>query len=157
MKKAKRLTLMGSICLLIVVIGSYAAAAPAKPTELAVSFWGTLEEPMGKALQEYSAEINQRTNGAIKMTIYPGGSLTAGPQAYEGVVSGLSPMAFVMYPFNPGRFPLIMAWTIPLPVSSCKNATQIFNESVEKFKPKELADTKLMYFTSTTAAYPLSA
>ena len=156
MKKAKRLTLMGSICLLIVVIGSYAAAAPAKPTELSLSFWGTLDEPMGKALQEYSAEVNTRTKGLIKINIYPGGSLTPGPQAYEGVVAGLSPMAFVMYAYNPGRFPLVMAWTLPLPFSSTKSATQIYNESVEKFKPKELADTKLMYFTSATNAYPLT-
>jgi TRAP-type C4-dicarboxylate transport system substrate-binding protein len=49
-----------------------------------------------------------------------------------------------------------MGWTLPLPVASTRAATQIFNESLEKFKPKELADTKLMYFTSTSAALPMS-
>jgi TRAP-type C4-dicarboxylate transport system substrate-binding protein len=160
MKKAKSSKLVWSICLSILfigvtVIGAY-AAPPAKPMELPLSFWGTLDEPVGKILQEYSAEINQRTKGQIKISIYPGGSLTSGPQAYEGVVGGISPMACVMYPYNPGRFPLIMAWTLPLPVPSTRGATQIFNESVDKFKPKELAETKLMYFTSTSAAYPMS-
>jgi TRAP-type C4-dicarboxylate transport system substrate-binding protein len=165
MKKAKSLTVVWSIGLSILamglVLGAYAApspaATPAKPIELSLSFWGTFDEPIGKIVQEYSTEINQRTNGMVKITIYPGGSLTPGPQAYEGVVNGLSQMALVMYPYNPGRFPLIMGWTLPLPVPSTRGATQIFNESVERFKPKELADTKLMYFTSTSAAYPMSA
>ena len=162
MKKGSSMRRLCSICLslliIVAVVGTYAApaATPVKPIELSLSFWGTLEEPVGKIVQEYSAEINQRTNGMVKITIYPGGSLTPGPQAYEGVVGGLSQMALVMYPYNPGRFPLIMAWTLPLPVSSTRSATQIFNESVEKFNPKELADTKLMYFTSTSAAVPLS-
>jgi len=156
MKKVKRLMLVGSICFFIVVVGAYASAAPAKPIELSLSFWGTLDEPVGKIVQEYSTEINQRTNGMVKITIYTGGSLTPGPQAYEGVVGGLSQMALVMYPYNPGRFPLMMAFTLPLPVASTRSATQIYNEAVEKFNPKELADTKLMYFTSTSAAVPLS-
>ena len=167
MKKAKSLTQgWRGVCLSIALIGSVmavimggqaaSAAAPAKPIELSLSFWGTLDEPVGKIVQEYSTEINQRTNGMVKITLYPGGSLTPGPQAYEGVVGGLSQMALVMYPYNPGRFPLMMTFTLPLPVSSTRSATQIFNEAVQKFNPKELADTKLMYFTSTTAAVPLS-
>lgn len=164
MKKERPLAFVWGICLSISVIGlvlglvpgAYAAATPAKPIELSLSFWGTTDEPIGKIVNEYSTEINQRTNGMVKITIYWGGSLTSGPQAYEGVVGGLSQMALVMYPYNPGRFPLIMGWTLPLPVASTRAATQIFNESVEKFKPKELADTKLMYFTSTSAALPMS-
>lgn len=164
MKKERPLAVVWGICLSISVIGlvlglvpgAYAAATPAKPIELSLSFWGTTDEPIGKIVNEYSTEINQRTNGMVKITIYWGGSLTSGPQAYEGVVGGLSQMALVMYPYNPGRFPLIMGWTLPLPVASTRAATQIFNESVEKFKPKELADTKLMYFTSTSAALPMS-
>jgi TRAP-type transport system periplasmic protein len=160
MKRATLLTAVGSVFLSIAfagaVMGAYAAAAPAKPIELSLSFWGNIDEPIGKIVNEYSTEINQRTNGGVKITIYWGGSLSSGPQAYEGVVGGLSHMALVMYPYNPGRFPLIMAWTLPLPVASTRAATQIFNESVEKFKPKEMADTKLMYFTSTSAAYPMS-
>jgi TRAP-type C4-dicarboxylate transport system substrate-binding protein len=159
MKKSKLSLFVVAACALLAVAalatGAY-AAAPAKPMELPLSFWGTLDEPVGRILQEYTAEINQRTDGQIKISIYAGGSLTTGPQAYEGVVGGISPMACVMYPYNPGRFPLVMGWTLPLPVASTRAATQIFNESLEKFKPKELADTKLMYFTSTSAALPMS-
>jgi len=150
------IALIGAVMAVITGVQAASAAAPAKPIELSLSFWGTLDEPIGKIVEEYSKEINQRTNGMVKITLYLGGSLTSGPQAYEGVVGGLSQMALVMYPYNPGRFPLIMGWTLPLPVASTRAATQIFNESVEKFKPKELADTKLMYFTSTSAAYPMA-
>lgn len=165
MKKTKSLITVFGICLLIMAIGVYAVSKPAlaqKPAsaaeakKLTLSFWGLLAEPMGKALQEYIAEVDERTKGKVKITIYPGGTLTPGPQAYEGVVAGLSDMAFVLYAYNPGRFPLTMGWSLPLPIQSAKDGTRIFNESLEKFKPKEFADSKLMYFTSTTAAYPLT-
>jgi len=127
--------------------------SPEKIFKLTLSFWGTLAEPMGKALQEYVAEVDKKTNGRVKITIHPGGSLTPGPQAYEGLVAGLSDLAFVLHAYTPGRFPLIMAWTIPFGISSAKVATEIFYESIEKFKPKEWADTKLMYFTTPTAIH----
>jgi len=104
--------------------------SPEKIFKLTLSFWGTLAEPMGKALQEYVAEIDKKTNGRVKITIHPGGSLTPGPQAYEGLVAGLSDLAFVLHAYTPGRFPLIMAWTIPFGISSAKVATEIFYESI---------------------------
>ena len=125
------IVLIGTVMGLVMGLQSVSTAATAKPLVLSLSFWGTLNEPLGMILQEYAAEINRGTQGMVKINIYPGGSLTPGPQAYEGIVNGVSQMAMVMYPYNPGRFPLIMAWTLPLSTSSTKSLTQMFNESVE--------------------------
>jgi TRAP-type C4-dicarboxylate transport system substrate-binding protein len=156
MKKRWLLGVVQTICVtaavMALIMGPHSAFAQtaAKPLTLSLSFWGPMEEPMAKALQEYAAEIEKNTGERVKITIYPGGSLTSGAQAYEGVVAGLSSMAFVNYGFTPGRLPLAQGWTLPFYIANTRAATQIFNECVEKFKPKEFADTKLMYLTSCT-------
>jgi TRAP-type transport system periplasmic protein len=165
MKKATGFGVL-RFCAVVAVMGlslasvpfsAQAAAAPAKPITLTLNYWATYEDPMGKTLLEYVAEIEKNTGGRVKITIHPGGTLTPPPQAYEGVVAGISDMAFVGYGFNPGRHPLMQAVTLFLPIKNETEATKIFNECVEKFKPKEFADTKLLWLTATAPGFPLLA
>ncbi|MDA3925062.1 MAG: TRAP transporter substrate-binding protein [Kiritimatiellae bacterium] len=98
-----------------------------------------------KLADEWAVEINKRTSGRVKITVYPGGSLTKAPQCYEGVVAGVSDIGQGVFAYNKGRFPLIEGLDLPLGYPDGAVATRIANAMVMQFNPKEVQDTHIMY------------
>lgn len=95
--------------------------------------------------QSWCDEVKKRTGGKIEVEYYPGQTLTKSKQNYDGVVSGLSDVGMCLFAYTRGRFPVMEAVDLPLGYKSGKAATQVVNAVYEKFQPKELRDTKVMY------------
>jgi len=95
--------------------------------------------------EEWCREIEKRTNGGVKITMFHGGTLTPATQAYDGVVKGLSDVALSVFSYHRGRFPLTEFSDLPIGVKSCVTAAKLFTEYYVKFKPKEMDDVKVMY------------
>jgi TRAP-type C4-dicarboxylate transport system substrate-binding protein len=95
--------------------------------------------------EEWCREIEKRTNGAVKITMFHGGTLTPATQAYDGVVKGLSDLAMSVFSYHRGRFPLTEFSDLPLGVRNCVTAARLFNEYYAKFRPKEMDDVVMMY------------
>ena len=89
--------------------------------------------------------MEKRTNGRVKITMFPGGTLIPSPQAYDGVIKGIADIAMSFQGFTRGRFPLTEVIDLPLAWKSGMSATRIINELYEKFQPKEYNDVKVMY------------
>jgi len=94
---------------------------------------------------EWAKEIEKRTNGAVKINMYPGATLTPADQCYDGVVKGISDIGMSVLSYNKGRFPLTEVIDLPLGYKSGLQVTRLCNAYYEKFKPKELEDVKIMY------------
>lgn len=94
---------------------------------------------------EWAKEIEKRTKGAVKINMYPGATLTPADLCYDGVVTGISDIGMSVLSYAKGRFPLSEVIDLPLGYKSGLQATRLCNAYYEKFKPKELADTKVMY------------
>lgn len=95
--------------------------------------------------EEWCKEIEKRTNGGVKITMFHGGTLTPATQAYDGVVKGLSDVAMSVFSYHRGRFPLTEFSDLPIGVKSCVTAAKLFTEYYVKFKPKEMDDVQIMY------------
>ncbi len=98
-----------------------------------------------KLAEAWCKEVEKQTEGRVKIEYYPGGSLLKAPQIYDGVVDGISDIGFSVLAYNRGRFPVIGTLDLPFGYPSGVVATEVANEIYNKFKPKELNDTKLMY------------
>jgi TRAP-type C4-dicarboxylate transport system substrate-binding protein len=94
---------------------------------------------------EWAKEIERRTNGRVKITIFPGGTLTAADKCYDGVVKGISDIGMSVFAYTRGRFPLTEVADLPLGIKSGLVATKLINAYYKKFNPKELKDVKVMY------------
>ena len=94
---------------------------------------------------EWAQEIEKRTNGAVKITIFPGGTLTPADKCYDGVVNGLSDSGMSVLGYTRGRFPVSEVIDLPLGYRNGLAATQLINLYYQKFKPKELDDVKVLY------------
>jgi len=94
---------------------------------------------------EWGKEVEKRTNGAVKVTLFPGGTLTPAPQCYDGVVKGISDVGMSVLSYTAGRFPLMEVIDMPLGYKNGTQATRLINAFYGKFQPKELSDTQVMY------------
>ena len=121
------------------------ALAQTKPIEMTYSMHFVASHQMAVFGKKWADEVEKRTNGRVKFTLFPGGSLIPSPQAYDGVIKGIADVAMSFQGFTRGRFPLTEVIDLPLAYKSGASATKIVNELYEKFQPKEYADVKVMY------------
>jgi TRAP-type C4-dicarboxylate transport system substrate-binding protein len=98
-----------------------------------------------KLAEAWCKEVEKRTNGQVTIDYYPGQTLTKADQVYDGVVQGLSDIGFSVLAYTRGRFPVMAAVDLPLGYPSGKVATAVVNDVYQKFMPKELQDTQVMY------------
>lgn len=94
---------------------------------------------------EWGKEIEKRTNGKVKVTVFPGGTLTPAAQCYDGVVKGISDVGLSVLGYTRGRFPLTEVIDLPLGYRTALEATRLINIYYKKFTPKEFDDVKVMY------------
>ncbi len=97
-----------------------------------------------KLAEAWAKEIEKRTNGKVKITYFPGGTLTPAAQIYDGVVKGISDIGFSCFAYTAGKFPMMEVIDLPLGYKSGTQATKLVNAFYTKFKPKELDDTKVL-------------
>jgi TRAP-type C4-dicarboxylate transport system substrate-binding protein len=93
----------------------------------------------------WAKAVEERSGGKIKITVFPGGTLTNAPQTYKGVENGIADIGMSCFAYTPGRFPVMEALDLPLGYPTGRVATQVANEFYTLNKPKELDDVKVLY------------
>jgi TRAP-type C4-dicarboxylate transport system substrate-binding protein len=93
----------------------------------------------------WAKEVEKRSDGKIKITVFPGGTLRKADQTYTGVVNGISDIGMSCFAYSRGRFPVMEALDLPLGYASGKTATKVANEYFTLTRPKELEDVKVLY------------
>jgi len=120
-------------------------AAKAKTVELTYSIFFPPTHAQCKAGEAWAREIEKRTNGAVKINVFPGGTLTSANDCYDGVVKGISDIGMSCFAYTRGRFPAMEAVDLPLGYPNGMAATKIANEYYNEVKPKELDDVHVLY------------
>ena len=98
-----------------------------------------------KTAEAWAQELDARSNGRIKITMFPGGTLSKAAQTYEAVVSGVADMGMSVFAYTRGRFPLLEGLDLPVGYPDGVSATKAANELVKKYQPEELSDVHVLY------------
>jgi len=99
-----------------------------------------------KLLDEWGKDLEKRTNGKVKVTVYAGGTLSPAPQQYDAVVKGIADVGNHVIGYTVGRFPLLEGIDLPFGYPSGTAATKVANAFYAKFKPKETEGVKVLWF-----------
>ena len=99
-----------------------------------------------KLLDEWGKELEKRTNGKVKVTIFAGGTLSPAPQVYDAVVKGIADVGNHVIGYTVGRFPLLEGIDLPFGYPSGTVVTKMSNAFYAKFKPKETEGVKVLWF-----------
>jgi TRAP-type C4-dicarboxylate transport system substrate-binding protein len=117
----------------------------AQPVKLTYSIFFPPTHPQCKAAEEWAGEVARRTGGAVKIDIFPGGTLTSANDCYDGVVKGISDIGMSCFAYTRGRFPVMEAVDLPLGYPTGMNATKTVNDFYNEMKPAELGDVHVLY------------
>lgn len=136
--------------LLVMVMGAAVAlfcpqSVQAETIKLTYSNFFPPAHIQSRLAEAWCKEVNKRTDGRVQVDYFAGQTLTKAQQNYDGVVAGLSDIGFSVLAYTRGRFPVMAAVDLPLGYKNGKVATQVINAVYQKFMPKELQDTQVMY------------
>jgi TRAP-type C4-dicarboxylate transport system substrate-binding protein len=143
--KKQFLTLMLVVCIGLAFGYTGPVTAEAGSVKLTYSNFFPPGHIQSKLAESWCKEVEKRTNGQVVVEYFPGQTLTKARQMYDGVVEGLSDVGFALFAYTRGRFPVMAGVDLPLGYSSGTVATKVVNAVYNKFQPKELMDTQVMY------------
>ena len=138
-------SVLAAACVMLVLVAVGVPAAEAAPIRLTYSDFFPPTHIQSKLAEAWCKEVEKRTKGRVVVEHYPGQTLTKARQCYDGVVTGLSDLGFSVLAYTRGRFPVMAAVDLPLGYPNGTVATAVVNAVFQKFKPKELLDTQVMY------------
>jgi len=146
--------LLGGIVMVFVVLSGYSKsdAASSKPIRLVYSDFRTGEAFTVKGMVvPWAKDIETKTNGRVKIEMYPNGTLGAAEDHYDMVVHGVCDIAGPMIEYTPGRFPIFEINKLPMLFPSAEVAGAVLNEIAQKYcVGTELKDVKVLWVESTT-------
>jgi TRAP-type C4-dicarboxylate transport system substrate-binding protein len=131
---------------LLTLIVAFPASAQTKPIELTYSIFFPAPHKNTVLADEWAKEIGKRTQGKVKITVFPGGTLTPADKCYDGVVKGISDIGMSVLGYTRGKFPLTEVIDLPLGYKNGLSATRLINLYFQKFQPKEFEEVKVLYF-----------
>lgn len=89
-------------------------AEEVKPVELKMHFQDPPHGPMGTAFQMWADEVAEKTDGVVKVTLYPSATLGPGPKGIELAQDGISDISWASIGLYAGRFPLTETMIAPM-------------------------------------------
>ena len=134
MKAKASWILLSFIALLAYVSSAYAAEKViklsfAQITPAAHPYYSAISEPWAK-------EIEKRTNGKVKITLYPVGTLARGNVMYSSIIDGITDIGTSSFGWEAGRHPVMDAVVYTPGFPSAEVACKVINEAYQKFKLK---------------------
>ncbi len=113
MQRSRNFRLLAGMAAIVLIIALLAACGPAKPAGPIVMRYSTAlpttQHIVAELLPWYAAEIENRTNGDVKLEIYGGAELYRYDESVDAVISGALDMALCSATHWGGRGP-IFGW-----------------------------------------------
>jgi TRAP-type C4-dicarboxylate transport system substrate-binding protein len=148
MKRLRRVALVGVVCLgLIVTFFPFnAECAQEKVIELKFANFFPPPSRQSKIAEDFIADLEQRTEGRVKVRYFAGGSLLKATTMIDGIEKGIADIGISHIDYTPGRMPVMEAAELPLGYPSGWVANQIMTDFYMKFKPKEMDTVHAMWW-----------
>ena len=98
-----------------------APAVSAEVVELNFATWHHPNYPLNTEVWEpFCQEVEEKTEGRVKIYFHPGSVLVKGDETYDAVVTGTVDMGFTLQSYTTGRFPLTSILEFPFMFTTSK-------------------------------------
>lgn len=141
------LLLTGLFLITCFSIGRSSYAQTAKPIELKLShFLSPMHNTHTDVFVPFAKELEERTKGRVKVTIFPGEALGKAKDHYDMAMQGIVDMAYFTPGLTAGRFPLTTVVELPIGIASAKAGSLITWELYNKYLKAEYPGVKVLTF-----------
>ncbi|MFC6674277.1 TRAP transporter substrate-binding protein [Marinobacterium aestuariivivens] len=101
----------------------------------------------------WAKELESRTEGAVEVNTFPGGTLLGARDMYNGVTQGIVDIGLGSPSGDPGRFPVSSVMTLPLGIPNAKVASLAYDELMRDLQPEEMSKFKVLAFFTSEPVY----
>ncbi|MBZ4687396.1 MAG: hypothetical protein PWQ96_223 [Clostridia bacterium] len=156
----KRKLLLSGVIIVLLVSFLLSGCGSAKQEEskentitLKYAFFAPANTFPAKQMEKWKEEVEKRTNGKVKVELFPGGTLLTAKNMYDGVKNGVAEVGLSVTTYEPGRFPLLAISDMPSKFPNARVASQVIYDLIQEFPPVAFKDYKILTAFTTEPAH----
>jgi TRAP-type C4-dicarboxylate transport system substrate-binding protein len=107
-------------------------------------------------MERWKTEVEKRTNGKVAISTYPGGTLLGAKDMMDGVIAGQADIGCLCMAYQPGRFIVTNATSLPVGLPNAKVASMVLWDLYQKYLPSSFAKVKVLTMFTTAPANIMS-
>lgn len=119
--------------------------AQEKTQSVRVSTWVPAQHALNPAIQAWADSMKKASGGSISPTLFPSEQLGKAFDHYDMARDGLTDFAFVNPGYQPGRFPIFAAASLPFEISNSKAGSAAIDAWYRSYAAKEMKEVKYCF------------
>lgn len=157
--KKSLLVLLSSLLFLSIAVtgcgggGESGDNASGEVIKLKYAFFAPASTFPAKQMEKWKEELEKRTDGKVEVQLFPGGTLLAANNMYDGVKDGVADIGLSSTTYEPGRFPLLDIADMPSGYPNAEVASQVVYDLVNEYPPEAFKDFKIITAFATEPAH----
>ncbi len=104
-------------------------------------------------MERWKKEVEKRTNGAVSIQTFPGGTLLGAKAMMDGVLAGQADIGNLCMAYQPGRFLVTNAIALPVGFTSARSGSLALLDLYNKYKPEAFAKVKVLAMFTTSPSH----
>ncbi|MCD4722816.1 MAG: TRAP transporter substrate-binding protein [Desulfobacula sp.] len=100
-------------------------------------------------MERWKKEVEKRAGGKIAINTYPGGTLLGAKGMMDGVIAGQADIGCICMAYQPGRFVITNATSLPLGIPDAKTGSLVLLDIYKKYNPKAFDKVKVLTMFTT--------
>ena len=141
--KQTRIRLLIASALTALSLG--AAQAQDKPVMLKLSSWVPAQHALNPALQAWADSLKAASGGTLTSTLFPSEQLGKAFDHYDMARDGIADFSYVNPGYQPGRFPIFAASSLPFMVNNAKAGSAAIDAWYRAYAAKEMKDVHFCF------------
>ena len=121
------------------------AQAQDKPVNLKMGSWVPAQHALNPALIAWGESLKAASGGTITTTLFPSEQLGKAFDHYDMARDGISDVSYVNPGYQPGRFPIFAAASLPFMVSNAKAGSAAIDAWYRAYAAKEMKDVHFCF------------
>jgi TRAP-type C4-dicarboxylate transport system substrate-binding protein len=107
-------------------------------------------------MERWKTEVEKRTSGKVAIKTYPGGTLLGAKEMMDGVIAGQADIGNLCMAYQPGRFIVTNATSLPLGIPDAKTGSLVLWDLYKKYQPEAFSQVKVLTMFTTAPANIMS-
>ena len=138
------------------ILGSVPGQAQAKTVSLNYANFPPAPTFPCVQMERWKVEVEKRTQGQVAVNTFPGGTLLGAKDMMDGVISGQADIGCICMAYQPGRFTLTNATSLPLNIPNAKVGSLVLLDLYNQYKPEAFSKVKVLTMFVTAPANIMS-
>jgi TRAP-type C4-dicarboxylate transport system substrate-binding protein len=129
----------------VTALSLVAAQAQDKPVMLKLSSWVPAQHALNPALQAWADSLKAASGGTLTSTLFPSEQLGKAFDHYDMARDGIADFSYVNPGYQPGRFPIFAASSLPFMVNNAKAGSAAIDAWYRAYAAKEMKDVHFCF------------